>query len=212
MNADVDNALRSRPVPPDEVRDPEAAPVLFVPAPEMLAWVHANIIGDGPLYNEDHNHLLDAQLGFLWTNVPNRRHGRDIVGTCEIPNVQGGRWLKSRMEQQLCEWFDCVPDFLITFYAPWMYEQDDATFAASTEHEIYHAGQLLDEFGMPVFTMEGRPRFGIKGHDAEEHIGVVRRYGVGAAAGGVAALVEAAQHAPTVARASIASACGVCLR
>jgi hypothetical protein len=210
-DTDTFEAMRSRPVPPIVVRAAEP-PFVFVPAPELLAWAHANIIGDGPLCNEDHDHLLSATLAFLWTNVPYTKQGRRIVGTCEMPNVQGNRCLKSRMEQQLEEWFDAVPDFLITIDATYAFDVDDASFCALIEHELYHAGYQVDEYGAPVFSVEGRIRLAMRAHDVEEHVGVVRRYGVGAASSGVAALVDAASQSPTVARASIASACGACVR
>ena len=51
----------------------------------------------------------------------------------------------------------------------------------------------------------------LKGTTAEEHIGVVARYGAGAAAGGVAALVAAANRRPQITPAArIAEACGTC--
>jgi hypothetical protein len=81
------------------------------------------------------------------------------------------------------------------------------------EHELYHCAQVLDLFGMPRFRRDdGKPIFAMRGHDAEEFVGVVRRYGVGVAAGGVAELVKAANEVPTVARAAIGLACGTCQR
>lgn len=207
----IEEALNTRPLPPAALIDIES-PATFVPAPAVLEWARANIIGDGPLYNEEHNHLLDAHIGILWTNVPNSRHGRRIVGQCEIPNVQGGKWLKSRVEQQLIDWFDAVPDFLITLDALFAVEANNATWCAYLEHELYHAGQSLDEFGAPAFNSEGRPKFAIRGHDFEGFHGVTRRYGVGAAESGVAEMVRIAQMPPEIAQARIDAACGTCLR
>jgi hypothetical protein len=45
---------------------------------------------------------------------------------------------------------------------------------------------------------------------SEEFVGVVRRYGVGAAAPGVRELVEAAQREPEVEAAEVSLACGTC--
>nr|WP_271894430.1 putative metallopeptidase [Phyllobacterium sp. IY22] len=46
------------------------------------------------------------------------------------------------------------------------------------EHELYHAGQDRDSFGAPKFRKStGLPVFILRGHDIEEFIGVVRRYG-----------------------------------
>ncbi|WEX86485.1 putative metallopeptidase [Sinorhizobium garamanticum] len=54
----------------------------------------------------------------------------------------------------------------------------------------------------------GRPIFAIRGHDAEEFVGVVRRYGADAAA--VRAMVDAANQKPEIARVQIAHACDTC--
>jgi hypothetical protein len=48
----------------------------------------------------------------------------------------------------------------------------------------------------------------IKGHDVEEFVGVVRRYGPGA---DVQRLIDAAKAPPEVAKLNIARACGTCL-
>lgn len=85
----------------------------------------------------------------------------------------------------------------------------DAEFCALVEHELYHCGQERDAFGAPKFRQSGLPAFTMRGHDVEEFVGVVRRYG--ADASGVRDLVEAASHEPTIARASIAQACGTCM-
>jgi hypothetical protein len=87
---------------------------------------------------------------------------------------------------------------------------DDASFCALVEHELYHCGQQRNEFGGPKFNSMGLPIFGINGHDVEEFVGIVRRYGVGAAAGQTLALVEAAQRGPEISKATITAACGSC--
>ncbi|WP_420376855.1 putative metallopeptidase [Sinorhizobium medicae] len=48
----------------------------------------------------------------------------------------------------------------------------------------------------------------MRGHDVEDFVGVVRRYGADAA--GVRAIVDAANRPPEIARANIAHACGTC--
>jgi hypothetical protein len=87
---------------------------------------------------------------------------------------------------------------------------NDVTFCALIEHEMYHCAHARTEFGAPRFRKDGRPIFGMRGHDAEEFVGVVRRYGLAAAAGGVRELVEAALREPEVARANVDAACGTC--
>ena len=203
-------ALGGRPLPPDELLD---VPGRFAPAAPLLDWARAVFLSDtGPLYNADHDHLAYASLAFLWTSTGYRKQGRVVAGQAEMPSVQGNAWLRARMEQQLVEWFGLVPTFLITLHGPLAAEADDASFCALVEHEIYHCGHKLDRDGWPAYNKDGLPVLGIKGHDAEEHVGVVRRYGVGAAAAGVAQLVAAARRAPSVAEARITKACGTCRR
>ncbi|ASJ61546.1 hypothetical protein SMB554_20520 (plasmid) [Sinorhizobium meliloti] len=80
---------------------------------------------------------------------------------------------------------------------------------ALVEHELNHAAQATDAFGAPKFSRStGRPVFTIRGHDGEEFVGVVRRYGADAA--GIRAIVDAANRPPEIARAQIAHAGGTC--
>lgn len=184
----------------------------FEPAEDVRQWiVDAFIAETGELANPDHAHLADAHLGVLWTNVANAKAMRIVLGQAEImPPMAMGKWQRARAIQQVEEWFGSMPDFLITLHAPSASEMDDARFCALVEHELYHCAQKLDRFGMPAFGTDGKPTFAIRGHDVEEFVGVVARYGADAA--GVAAMVEAAQRGPTIRRASIAGACGTCLR
>jgi len=214
-----------RPMPPAFLLEDEAvAEPRFLPAPELDAWARASFIGpEAPLHNPDHAHLEHARIGWLWTSVPNRRQMRSVAGTAEIPHPpqNGGAWARARWEMQLRTLFPVdgptyawkLPDFVITLFAPYAAAVDDPAFCAFVEHELYHCAQAEDEFGTPVFYRDsGLPKFAIRGHDAEEHIGVVRRYGPGSAAGGVGALVEAASRRPEIAAVSIAGVCGTCRR
>jgi hypothetical protein len=81
------------------------------------------------------------------------------------------------------------------------------------EHELGHAGQAKDEFGGPRFSREtGKPLFTMRPHDVEVFVFEAERYGVQHAAGKSAEFVAAANRPPTIAAASIAAACGACLR
>lgn len=120
-----------------------------------------------------------------------------------------GKWARARADMQIKQWFDFVPDFIITLDAEYCRECGDAEFMALVEHELYHAAQETDAFGAPKFSRStGRPVFTIRGHDVEEFVGVVRRYGADAA--GIRAIVDAANRPPEIARAQIAHACGTC--
>src|SRR5690606_3683592 len=133
------------------------------------------------LSNDDHAHLEDAYIGFLWTNAPGTHQGREVLGTAEIFSPKGQAWVKARQEAQVLAWFGVVPDFIITLSAPFVAERldrhDHVSVCALIEHELYHCGQAFDEYGAPRFRRDGRPAYSMKGHDVEEHIGVVERYG-----------------------------------
>jgi hypothetical protein len=199
-----------RPYPPlDMLDDPTPR---FVPSPELAAWARQQFISEvSPLHNPEHVHLQMADIGFVWTNVENVKKRRHILGQCQLITESGEKWAAGRFHQQLREWFEDVPDFLITIEAQAAAVSDDPSFMALVEHELYHAAQDQDEFGQPKFNpITGHPTWAIRGHDVEEFIGVVRRYGADAAR--VRELVAAANKGPEIAEAKIASACGTCLR
>jgi hypothetical protein len=197
-----------RPEVPESLREPGE---LFGPAPEVRDWIFATFFNPKSIFlNEAHEHLLDAQIGVLWTNMPRMKGGKDIAGTAELPSLQGNAWTRGRQIVQLKQWFGELPDFIITLYGPYFHETDDASFCAGVEHEIYHCGQAIDQYGSPRFTREGKPVFAIISHTAEEFDGIVARYGVGAAASGVASLVAAAGRKPLISGRAIKTLCGTC--
>lgn len=180
-----------------------------MPAPEVLSWARAAVLtDDGRLYNPDHFHLADADIAFLWAPGGFAKQGRTVIGQCEEVTFRCGPWQKGRQQQQMVDWFGRVPGFLITLDARYCLTCSDAEFCALVEHELYHIGHMRDEFGAPAFTKEGYPKLGMRGHDIEEFVGVVRRYG---ASEEVQRLVDAANKAPEVAKLNIARACGTCL-
>lgn len=198
-----------RPHPPQSVF--ERIEGTFEPSPELEAWAVETFIRPGAaLQNPEHEHLQSARVGFVWTTVANSRHMNPIAGQAERPMFQGGKWAKRRQEMQMESWFGEVPDFVITIDANYARQCDDASFCALIEHELYHCGQAKNDFGMPKFTQSGLPVFAIRGHDVEEFVGIVRRYGVGSAAGATARLVQAGLEAPEIKPARIAAACGCC--
>lgn len=202
------SVLPVRPYPPANLHG-------FARCETTEIWLRRTFIDeDGPLANPEHAHLEDAEIGVLWTDYEAKVTGMRIAGQMEMPAPRGKGWVKSRQEHQLSDWFgDDLPDFIMTLSAGAAESGDDASFCALVEHELYHAGQRVDEWGEPKINLQtGRPVFTIRGHDVEEFVGVVRRYGAGAAAGSTLQLVEAAQGAPEIMAAEISRACGTCAK
>lgn len=183
----------------------------FAPAPLVRAWIQAAILEeDGLLHNPDHAHLLNADFEVLWAAGGFESKMRRVVGQCEEVIFRASAWARMRQEEQMQQWFGHVPDFLITLDASYATECSEAEWCALVEHELYHIGQK-HEFGAPVFMKDGRPKLGIRGHDVEEFIGVVRRYGMGSPDSAVAQLVSTANTEPEVSRIRMSQACGTCL-
>lgn len=198
---------QSRPLPPESFTDLLTA--RYLPAPEVLKWARAEILAeDGQLHNPDFAHLEYADIQFLWAPGSFNKQGRTVLGQCEEVTFRCGPWQKGRQQQQMRDWFGAVPDYLITLDAEYSLTCSDLEFCALVEHELYHIGQEFDEFGSPAFTKEGLPKLTMRGHDVEEFVGVVRRYG---ASKDVQRMIDAAKGAPEVSKINIARACGTCL-
>ena len=184
----------------------------IVPADGVSEWVAETLLAkDSALYNPDHDHLSFADIGYLWAAIPNTRQMRRIIGQCEQVSFRCSGWQRARQEQQIEEWFGRVPAYLITLDAQYVTECADIEWCALIEHELFHVGQQQDAFSSPAFTKDGLPKLGIRGHDVEEFVGIVRRYGASSAAGDTSKLVAAAQRAPEIGPAAISQACGTCM-
>lgn len=200
----------TRPIPPsDSVSDDPPLWTTLIPAAEVKEWVATQILQDsGALHNPDHSHLIDTDLEFLWASQAFTKQGRVVLGQAEQVMFRGGGWQKARQEQQMIEWFGRVPAFLVTLAADYCAACSDAEFCALVEHELFHIAQELDEFGVPKFRKDGSPKLALRGHDVEESVGVVRRYG---ASQDVRRLVDAVMEGPALSSFRILSACGTCL-
>jgi len=163
----------------------------------------------GSIHNPDHEHLLEADLCFMWASDSFAKKGRYVLGQAEQVMLRAGGWQKARMEQQMHEWFGRIPKFIITLAADYCSQCSDLEFCALVEHELYHIAQATDDFGAPKFNKEtGQPVLTLRGHDVEEFTGVVRRYG---ASKEVQELVDAANAPAEVAHIDIARSCGTCM-
>ena len=201
-----------RPMPPKSLgllNDGDDYAFSFAPTPDVWEWLQAEILADtGSIHNEDHAHLLDADIRVMWASSAFSKKGRTVVGQAEQVAFRAGGWQKARMEQQMFDWFGCVPAYIITLAADYCAQCSDADFCALVEHELYHIAHANDKYGQPAFTKEGAPKLEMRGHDVEEFVGVVRRYG---ASPDVQALVDAANKPAEVGKLNISRACGTCL-
>jgi hypothetical protein len=202
----------TRPAPPKallELSELSEFGIRLTPAPDVWEWVQMTILADtGSIHNPDHAHLIDAPIGILWASSAFEKQGRTVLGQAELVAFRAGGWQKARQEQQMLDWFGEVPTFLITLAADYCADCSDADFCALVEHELYHIAQKLDAYGAPMFTQDGLPSLTLRGHDVEEFVGVVRRYG---ASPDVQALVDAANKPAEVGKLNISRACGTCL-
>lgn len=208
----VSGDVMQRPAPPTslvEVSELNDFGIRLIPAPEVWEWLQAEILIDtGSIYNPEHAHLIDANIRVLWASSGFAKQGRVVLGQAEQVMFRAGGWQKARQEQQMREWFGEEPDYLITLAADYCAQCTDAEFCALVEHELYHIAQAADQYGAPKFTQEGLPKLQMRGHDVEEFVGVVRRYGAGE---DVQQLIDAASRPPEVAKINISRACGTCL-
>lgn len=203
--------IESRPYPPVNFACENWLPYTpHIPATEIGEWVNQHILSEnGRIHNPDHTHLLDADVAFMWASGAFEKKGRYVLGQCEQVMLRAGGWQKARMEQQMHEWFGRIPKFIITLAADYCEQCSDVEFCALVEHELYHISQATDEFGAPKFNKEtGMPVLKLRGHDVEEFVGVVRRYG---ASKDVQEMVDAANRPAEVAHIDVARACGTCM-
>lgn len=199
----------TRPAPPATLADEDD----FAPDQNGLgAWVQRMFIErDGPLCNPRHEHLTDANIGWLWTTAEQTSRDRIVAGECRQPGPPSKKWNNAQSRWLLRHWFGTDEfDFIITISATYAAYADDWAFCALIEHELCHAAQDIDTFGAPRFDREGRPMFRLVGHDVEQFNDVVQRYG--AAASGVDRMVQLANAGPIFGQAQIDAACGNCIR
>lgn len=133
-----------RPYPPVNFTGENWLPYTrLIPAPEIGEWVNQNILTeDGRIHNPDHAHLVDADVAFMWASGSFAKSGRIVLGQCEQVMMRSGGWQKSRMEQQMHEWFGRIPKFIITLAADYCEQCNDLEFCALVEHELYHIARL----------------------------------------------------------------------
>lgn len=197
---------------------PDAAgmfePEAFVPDDALAAWVVETFVEPGgPLVNRDHAHLAHADVRFLWTQRPNRVRRRDVVGQAHLGEPSGSEpWAKGMRADHLTRLFGAVPDFYVTLCAGFVRERvrddDEAAVMALIDHELYHCAQEHRD-GAPLFGRDGRPKWCMRPHDVEEHVGVVRRWGAHSPA--LRAMADVLERGPTIGQPKVAGVCANCL-
>jgi len=198
----------------DQAEEEEA--IRLIPAPDLKKWVIANFLTlGGPLHNPDHDHIAEliheneGFLAFAWASQACTVKKQMVSGQCEKVMFNVGGWRKARQEQQMRDWFGYVPVYLITIDASFCEQATDRDFCALIEHELYHIGVERAEDGEPLYSdMTGLPKHYLAGHDVEEFIGVVKRWGPSES---VKRLVEVAKNPPFVTARDISKCCGNCV-
>ena len=70
----------------------------LIPANEVHEWVSRQILSDaGSIHNPDHEHLLEADLCFMWASDSFAKKGRYVLGQAEQVMLRAGGWQKARM-------------------------------------------------------------------------------------------------------------------
>lgn len=207
-----------RPFPPQDLIDKaeEDEAIRLAPAPDLMNWVITNFLTiGGPLHNPDHDHIAELLhdneefLACAWASSACVAKKRMVLGQCEKVMFNQGGWKKARQEQQMRDWFGYVPVYLITIDASYCDQATDRDFCALIEHELYHIGVERDEDGEALYSdMTGLPKHYLAGHDVEEFVGVVKRWGADES---VKRLLEVAKQAPFVSEVNISKCCGTCL-
>lgn len=184
----------------------------FEPCLPLWDWVQGTfILPQAELFNPDHEHLVEATIGFLWCGPENHTKGTLRLGDAQLGLCTSGEaWSIGITNQIRSDWFGCVPDFLIRLDAGFFSICTDAEACAVIEHELYHCAQAMDGEGEPAFDLDGNPRWRIRPHDIEEFAGVIERYG--AAATHSERIKRAFERGPTISPFAIAGVCGTCAR
>jgi hypothetical protein len=196
---------------------PQPSPELTVsgnqiePSVELQEWLMNTFVHeDGELWNADHEHLKNANIAAIWTNVEYEDGLMPVAGMAEIVKVNGKPWARTERIDHLCLLHGDIPQARIWIYAPYAVTLNDSSFCALVEHELYHVAQKKDKEQQPMFDDEGRPVLTTRDHDVSEFLGVVERYGVDAVHPNVRKLVEIAKKKALIEKASIQLACGTC--
>jgi len=126
----------------------------------------------------EHLRAGEARVVYLMRVDPVIKAGRQVLGTCYLPTVQGS--LKPLFDWLLADRFGNDPpiDFLIVLDTEYWQPASELKGEILVYHELMHCGQAVDKHGADRFDpVTGQPIWCIRGHDVEEFVAVVERYG-----------------------------------
>lgn len=74
----------NRPMPPAsliELSELSDVGIRLTPATEVWEWLQTEILADtGSIQNEDHAHLLDADIRVMWASSSFEKQGKTVLG------------------------------------------------------------------------------------------------------------------------------------
>ena len=138
---------------------------------------HPATIAARLMRHPEHEHLAANELTFLWLmrTTPDVKGGRQVLATVHEPMVQGR--LRDLFSQMLVAQYGAMPNYIVTVDRDWWLDAAPIAREALVWHELCHVKQLHDRFGELRFDKDGKPVFGLVGHDVEEFNSTVARYG-----------------------------------
>ena len=147
---------------PYQLPDPAAHPGAIA-ARLMLDPIHAHLVENEIIIE----YLMAAEGVF--------KAGKTVIGTTHVPTVQGR--LKSLFEMLLTDFFEGMPDFLMTIDQVWWDEASAIDRDALVWHELCHVQQEIDKNGELAFDRDGNPKYALRDHDVAAFNSEVERYG-----------------------------------
>lgn len=138
---------------------------------------HPATIAGRVLRMPEHRHLVENEIDIDWLMrvEPKIKHGRLVLGSVHEPTCQGE--FRDMFEWLLARLLGRLPRFLVVLDAGYWAQATDLQREILVFHELSHIRQKLDRYGAPRFDKDGRPVYGLQGHDVEEFTQVVARYG-----------------------------------
>lgn len=153
--------------------DPEDFAPYRLPDPEN----HPEVIAARVLRMPEHRHLVDNEidLGWLMRTGEKVKGGRQVLGSVHEPTCQGE--FRDLFQWMLQGLLGRLPRFLVVLDEQYWAQATDLQREILVFHELSHIRQKVDRYGAPRFDKDGRPVYGLHGHDVEEFTQVVARYG-----------------------------------